>query len=77
MADFIPANIIQTPDFGGLAKQRIDRQRAEETAKNNYLDQFEEQKGLYLDGDREAVQSAWNNVQKAIDAVAENDASSV
>lgn len=73
MADFIPANIIQTPDFGGLAKQRIDRQRAEETAKNNYLDQFEEQKGLYLDGDREAVQGAWNNVQKAIDAVAEND----
>lgn len=73
MADFIPANIIQTPDFGGLAKQYIDRQRQEEANKNAFLDQFEQTQGLYLDGDRPAVQSAWNDVQKAIDIVAEND----
>ena len=73
MADFIPTNIIQTPDFAGLAKQRIDRQRAEETSKNAYLDQFEQTQGMYLDGDRPAVQEAWNKVQSTMDMVAEND----
>jgi hypothetical protein len=73
MSNFIPPNIIQTPDFAGLAKERIDRKRQEETNKNAFLDQFEQAQGLYLDGDRPAVQSAWDKVQSTIDMVAEND----
>ena len=73
MSNFIPPNIIQTPDFAGLAKERIDRKREEETNKNAFLDQFEQAQGLYLDGDRPAVQSAWDKVQSTIDMVAEND----
>lgn len=73
MADFIPANIIQTPDFGQLAKERIDRKRQEETSKNAFIDQFEQAQGMYLEGDTQAVQGAWDNVQKTIDLVAEND----
>ena len=73
MSNFIPPNIIQTPDFAGLAKERIDRKRQEETNKNAFLDQFSEAQGLYLDGDRPAVQDAWNKVQITIDMVAEND----
>lgn len=73
MSNFIPPNIIQTPDFAGLAKERIDRKRQEEASKNAFLDQFEQAQGLYLDGDRPAVQSAWDKVQSTIDMVAEND----
>ena len=39
MADFVPANIIQTPDFGQIARQRIDRNRAEDAAKNRFIDE--------------------------------------
>ena len=67
MADFIPANIIQTPDFGQLAKERIDRNRQEETSKNAFIDQFEQTQGMYLEGDTQAVQGAWDNVQKTIE----------
>ena len=73
MSNFIPPNVIQTPDFAGLAKERVDRKRQEETNKNAFLDQFSEAQGLYLDGDRPAVQDAWNKVQSTIDMVAEND----
>lgn len=73
MSDFIPANIIETPDFAGLAQQRINQKRQDEAATNSYLDKFVEEKNLYLDGDKGAVQTAWNKVQAAIDAVAEND----
>ena len=73
MSNFIPPNIIQTPDFAGLAKERIDRKRQEESSKNAYLDQFSEAQGLYLDGDRPAVQDAWDKVQSTIDMVAESD----
>ena len=73
MADFVPANIIQTPDFGQLARERIDRNRAEETAKNSFIDKFEKANGMYLEGDMPAVQGAWDNVQQTIDMVAEND----
>lgn len=73
MADFVPSNIIQTPDFGELARERINRNRAEETAKNSFIDKFEKANGMYLEGDMPAVQGAWDNVQKTIDMVAEND----
>ena len=73
MADFVPSNIIQTPNFGELARERINRNRAEETAKNSFIDKFEKANGMYLEGDTPAVQGAWDNVQKTIDMVAEND----
>jgi len=73
MSDFVSANIIETPDFAGLAQQRINQKRQDEAATNSYLDKFVEEKNLYLDGDKEAVQTAWNKVQSAMDAVAEND----
>lgn len=73
MSDFVPANIIETPDFAGLAQQRINQKRQDEAATNSYLDKFVEDKNLYLDGDKEAVQTAWDKVQSAMDIVAEND----
>ena len=73
MADFVPANIIQTPDFGQIARQRIDRNRAEDAAKNRFIDEFEEKQGIYLDGYKPAVQESWDNVQSVMDLVAEND----
>lgn len=73
MSDFVPANIIETPDFAGLAQQRINQKRQDEAATNSYLDKFVEEKNLYLDGDKEAVQTAWDKVQSAMDIVAEND----
>lgn len=73
MSDFVPANIIETPDFAGLAQQRINQKRQDEAATNSYLDKFVEEKNLYLDGDKEAVQTAWDKVQSAMDIVAAND----
>ena len=73
MSDFVPANIIETPDFAGLAQQRINQKRQDEAATNSYLDKFVEEKNLYLDGDKEAVQTAWDKVQSAMDMVAESD----
>lgn len=73
MADFVPSNIIQTPDFGQLAQGYLQQYRQEEAAKNKYLDTFSKKQGLYLEGDKPAVQEAWNKVQSVIDMVAEND----
>jgi len=73
MADFVPGNIIQTPDFGQMAQGYLQQYRQEEAAKNKYLDQFEKAQGLYLEGDKPAVQEAWNKVQSAMDMVAESD----
>ena len=73
MADFVPSNIIQTPDFGQLAQGYLQQYRQEEAAKNKYLDSFSKKQGLYLEGDKPAVQEAWNKVQSVIDMVAEND----
>lgn len=73
MADLVPGNIIQTPDFGQMARGYIQQSRQEEAAKNQYMDQFEKKQGLYLEGDKPAVQEAWNKVQATMDMVAEND----
>lgn len=73
MADFVPGNIIQTPDFGQMAQGYMQQYRQEEAAKNKYLNQFEKAQGLYLEGDKPAVQEAWNKVQSVMDMVAEND----
>lgn len=73
MADFVPSNIIQTPDFGKMAQNYLQQYRQEEAAKNQFIDSFEKKQGLYLEGDKPAVQEAWNNVQAVMDMVAEND----
>jgi len=73
MADFVPGNIIQTPDFGQMAQGYVQQYRQEEAAKNKFLDDFEQKQGLYLEGYKPAVQESWNNVQSVMDVVAEND----
>ena len=73
MADFVPGNIIQTPDFGQMAQGYVQQYRQEEAAKNKFLDDFEQKQGLYLDGYKPAVQESWNSVQSVMDMVAEND----
>ena len=50
MADFVPGNIIQTPDFGHMAQGYVQQYRQEEAAKNQFLDEFDKKQGLYLDG---------------------------
>ena len=73
MADFVPGNIIQTPDFGQMAQGYVQQYRQEEAAKNQFLDEFDKKQGLYLDGYKPAVQDSWNSVQSVMDMVAEND----
>jgi hypothetical protein len=73
MADFVPGNIIQTPDFGQMAQGYVQQYRQEEAAKNKFLDEFDKKQGLYLDGYKPAVQESWNNVQSVMDLVAEDD----
>ena len=73
MADFVPGNIIQTPDFGQMAQGYVQQYRQEEAAKNQFLDEFDKKQGLYLDGYKPAVQESWDNVQSVMDLVAEND----
>ena len=73
MADFVPGNIIQTPDFGQMAQGYVQQYRQEEAAKNQFLDEFDKKQGLYLDGYKPAVQESWNSVQSVMDMVAEND----
>ena len=73
MADFVPGNIIQTPDFGRMAQGYMQQYRQEEAAKNQFLDEFDKKQGLYLDGYKPAVQESWDNVQSVMDMVAEDD----
>ena len=73
MADFVPGNIIQTPDFGQMAQGYVQQYRQEEAAKNQFLDEFDKKQGLYLDGYKPAVQESWDNVQSVMDLVAEDD----
>lgn len=73
MADFVARNIIQTPDFGGMAQGYLQRARQEEADKNRFLDDFDKKQGLYLEGYKPAVQESWNNVQSVMDIVAEDD----
>ncbi len=73
MADFVPGNIIQTPDFGQMAQGYVQQYRQEEAAKNQFLDEFDKKQGLYLDGYKPVVQESWNNVQSVMDMVAEDD----
>jgi hypothetical protein len=73
MADFVPGNIIQTPDFGQMAQGYVQQYRQEEAAKNKFLDEFDKKQGLYLDGYKPAVQESWDNVQSVMDLVAEDD----
>ena len=73
MADFVPGNIIQTPDFGQMAQGYVQQYRQEEAAKNQFLDEFDKKQGLYLDGYKPAVQESWDNVQSVMDMVAEDD----
>ena len=73
MADFVARNIIQTPDFGKMSQDYLQRARQEEADKNAFLDDFEQKGGLYLEGDKAAVQDSWNMVQSTMDMVAEDD----
>jgi len=73
MADFVPGNIIQTPDFGRMAQGYMQQYRQEESAKNQFLDEFDKKQGLYLDGYKPAVQESWDNVQSVMDMVAQDD----
>ena len=73
MADFVPGNIIQTPDFGRMAQGYVQQYRQEEAAKNQFLNEFDKKEGLYLEGYKPAVQESWNNVQSVMDMVAQDD----
>ena len=73
MADFVPGNIIQTPDFGRMAQGYMQQYRQEEAAKNQFLDEFDRKEGLYLEGYKPAVQESWDNVQSVMDMVAQDD----
>ena len=75
MATYIPPNIIKTPDFAGAISARTQQRKKDRIEAEAFADQFKQDDGIYLEGDVNAVQDAWNNVQSSLDFVAENPTS--
>lgn len=73
MADFIPSNVFQTPDLTGRARQLKREKAAEEMQTLAYLDRYQKNTAPLLPSDQALAQSRWNDVQKAMDAVANSD----
>lgn len=73
MASFTPTNIIKTPDFGSMAEGLINQKRQENAEMNQMMDRNQQLYGSYLEGDKPAVQEAWDIYQKALDAMVESN----
>lgn len=71
--DFVPANIIKTPDFGSMAQNAMQQKRQEQKEMNSWIDSNEKKEGAYLEGDKPLVQEAWNKYQSQLDMAIESD----
>lgn len=71
--DFVPPNIIKTPDFGAMAQNAMQQKRQDIKEMNDWMDANKKKEGAYLEGDKPAVQEAWNVYQQQLDKYVESE----
>lgn len=71
--EFVPSNIIKTPDFGAMAQNAMQQKRQDIKEMNDWMDANKKKEGAYLEGDKPAVQDAWNAYQKQLDKYVESE----
>jgi hypothetical protein len=70
MAKLIPSGVVQLPNFAELQYKLNENERRKQLEFDEFSAQFDKKAGTYLDGDREAVQQSYNEVEKAMNALA-------
>ena len=70
MAKLIPSGVVQLPNFAELQYNLNERERQKQLQFDEFSAQFDKKAGTYLDGDREAVQQSYGEVEKAMNALA-------
>ena len=70
MAKLIPSGVVQLPNFAELQYNLNERERQKQLEFDEFASRFDKKAGTYLDGDREAVQQAYSDVEKAMTALA-------
>lgn len=71
--EFVPSNIIKTPDFGAMAQNAMQQKRQDIKEMNDWMDANKKKEGAYLEGDKPAVQEAWNAYQEQLDKYVETE----
>lgn len=71
--EFVPSNIIKTPDFGAMAQNAMQQKRQDIKEMNDWMDANKKKEGAYLEGDKPAVQEAWNAYQQQLDKYVESE----
>jgi len=66
MAKLIPSGVVQLPNFAELQYNLNERERQKQLQFDEWSSKFDKKAGTYLDGDREAVQTAYSGVEKAL-----------
>lgn len=72
MAKLYQTAPIVLPDFAAIEQRASEAQFNRQMQLENYLSQFQQERGYFLPGQRGAVQETWNEVQKAMDMVSQN-----
>lgn len=70
MAKLIPSGVVQLPNFAELQYKLNENERRKQLEFDEFSSQFDKKAGTYLDGDREAVQQSYGEVEKAMTALA-------
>jgi hypothetical protein len=66
MAKLIPSGVVNLPNFAELQYNLNERERQKQLQFDEWSSQFQKKAGTYLDGDKEAVQTAYTGVEKAL-----------
>jgi hypothetical protein len=70
MAKLIPSGVVNLPNFAELQYNLNERERQKQLQFDEWSAQFDKKAGTYLDGDKEAVQTAYSGVEAALKELA-------
>ena len=70
MAKLIPSGVVNLPNFAELQYNLNERERQKQLQFDEWSSQFDKKAGTYLDGDKEAVQTAYSGVESALKELA-------
>jgi hypothetical protein len=70
MAKLIPSGVVNLPNFAELQYNLNERERQKQLQFDEWSSQFDKKAGTYLDGDKEAVQTAYSGVEAALKELA-------
>jgi vacuolar-type H+-ATPase subunit E/Vma4 len=70
MAKLIPSGVVNLPNFAELQYNLNERERQKQLQFDEWSSQFDKKAGTYLDGDKEAVQTSYAEVEKALKELA-------